>query len=87
MHNKYKQLADLEKEKKIAAKSNFRMKVEKVTQNIESYRDEKAKFDDKSREAQDRLQTISKELANMVDARLKQLQPSLKLDKIEERCA
>lgn len=79
------QLTQLEKDKKIAAQKNFRMKVEQVSQNIAGYLEEKARFMEKCQDAQSRLEGICKDHRAM-DARLKKLQPSLRLDTIDERC-
>ena len=79
------QLAELEKDKKSAARANFRMKVERITQNIESYAAEKTKFVEKCQDAESRLTGITADL-NAMDTRLRSLGPHLKLDKLDQRC-
>lgn len=78
------EIAHLEKERKTAARKNHKKKVEQVSQNIESYWDDKARLEEKLQDASSHLDGISTSLG-MVDTRLKKLQPSLKLDKIDER--
>ena len=81
----YLQIIKLEKDKKTAARKNHRKKVEEVTQSIVSYHDDKSRLDEKLQDASSHLEDISKALTK-VDTRLRKLQPSLRLDKTEERC-
>ena len=77
---------ELEKDKKHAAKNNFKMKVDRIKQNIDDYCSEKENFIEKSRKARAKLGSIRKELSSVVDNRLKELQPKLVLDKMDARC-
>jgi chromosome segregation ATPase len=79
------QITRLEKDKKNAARKNHVKKVEQVEQSISSYEDDRVRLKDKLQDASDYLASISKALEN-VDARLRKLKPSLKLDRITDRC-
>ena len=87
MHLLCLQLIDLQKQKKVAAKTGLRRKVEQVTQNIDSYTVEKTKFEQKLRHARDSLRSLVEKLEE-VDKRVKQLQSwgQVKLDRLEDRC-
>lgn len=71
--------------KKQAAMANFPLKVKEASNSIESYSVASTKYEDKRKDAQQRLEAISKELSK-VDERISKLKPSVKLDKLADRC-
>lgn len=75
----------LQNDKKSAARSGFRLKVDKIAQDILNYQEEIKKYKDKAEEAKGHLERIGRELAG-VDDRLKKLQPRKSLDRLNDRC-
>ncbi len=75
----------LQADKKSAAKTNLRIKVQEIKSSMENYNAEKLNYAEKYDESKAKYEEVVRELEE-VDASLKKLSPHLKLETLEAKC-
>lgn len=81
----YLQIVQLEKDKKVAAKTMNKAKINSAVKAIEEYELSKSKYESTHIEFKEKLQGTRHKL-QQVEQALKKLKPLLKLDSMQDRC-
>ncbi len=79
------QIKKFEEDKKAASKTGFTMKVNELNEQVRKYTAAKETFQEEVAQMKDLLSDVREKLKT-VDARLKQLRPTLRLETLEDRC-
>ncbi len=74
-----------EREKRTAAQTGFRSRVQDLEVSIQQFKEEKDIFEKKVRSTSEVLAELRKEVEG-VDGRIRALRPGIRLDTMEERC-